>query len=75
VTLAAEKFGEDFEAIAKEVGRLQWAIAAFHEWMMYISGVWFNYAIVEAGRKRRWTEAEIVRAIGTNVQMTYDGTW
>ena len=42
---------------------------------MYISGVWFNYAIVEAGRKRRWTEAEIVRAIGTNVQMTYDGTW
>jgi len=67
--------GEDFEAIAREVGRPQWAIAAFHEWQMYLFGVWFNYGIVEAGRQRRWTEAEIKRAVGENVQMLYDGVW
>ena len=69
VTRAAEKYGEDFEAIAKEVGRPQWAIAAFHYWMMYISGVWFTYWVVQAGRKRRWSE------VGTNAQILIDGTW
>ena len=66
---AAEKYGEVFEAIAKEVGRPQWAIAAFHYWMMYISGVWFTYWVVQAGRKRRWSE------VGTNAQILIDGTW
>ena len=75
VTLAADKYGANFEAVAREVGRPQWAIAAFHEWQNYIFGVWFIYQVVELGRERRWSEAEITRAIGTNVQMLYDGTW
>ena len=49
----AEKYGEDYEAIAKEVGRPLWAIAAFNYWQAYIRGVWFTYGVVEADLKRR----------------------
>ena len=75
LTLAAQKHGENFELIAKEVGRPQWAIVAFNAWQHHIAGVWHTYHIVEDGRERRLSEAEILRALGENFQMVYDGTW